>query len=120
MVRHDAISLHSGTNEAAFESFMKDELIPFFSEHYKGPTRSSIADLKGQALLKGTRGTGHYLWITIWDGGPEAIRSDSFEGTRMTKVGGTDAMLAKLATLGNRSTASVFDELLRVDVPTNV
>ena len=53
MVRHDAISLHSGTNEAAFESFMKDELIPFFSEHYKGPTRSSIADLKGQALLEG-------------------------------------------------------------------
>ena len=38
----------------------------------------------------------------------------------MTKIGGTDAMLAKLATLGNRSTASVFDELLKVDVPTNV
>ena len=99
---------------------MNDELIPFFSEHYKGPTRTSIADLKGQALLKGTRGPGQYLWVTIWDGGPESIRADSFEGTRMTKIEGTDAMLAKLATFGNRSTASVFHDLLKIDVPTNV
>jgi hypothetical protein len=27
-IRHDAINLHSGADENAFESFMTDELIP--------------------------------------------------------------------------------------------
>ena len=80
MVRHDTVNLHNRRDEAAFESFMKDELIPFFSEHYKGPTRTSIADLKSQAFLKDTQHPHRYLWITVWNGSPEAIRGSSFEG----------------------------------------
>jgi hypothetical protein len=119
MLRYDTVNLHNGVDQAAFESFMKDELIPFFSEHYKGPTRVSISDLKGQGLLKDTHNSRHYLWITVWTSGPEAIRGNDFEGTRMAKVEGADAMLAKLATFGSRPEESVFDELLRIEVPTN-
>ena len=119
MVRHDIVNLHNRVDGAAFEKFMKDELIPFFSEHYKGPTRASIADLKGQAFLKDTRHAQRYLWITVWSGSPEAVRGSSFEGTRMTRIEGTDAMLAKLAVFGSRPAESVFDGLAEVQVPTN-
>ena len=50
--RHDSITLRSGVNEADFERFMTAELLPYFSENYKGPTRASRADIKGQTLLK--------------------------------------------------------------------
>ena len=56
--RHDSITLHSGMREEDFEKFMVKELLPFFSAQYKGPTRASIADLKGQSLLKTARRPG--------------------------------------------------------------
>lgn len=55
VVRHDAITLHGEVKEEDFERFMKDELVPFFSKQYRGPTRASVADLKGQSLLKDTK-----------------------------------------------------------------
>ena len=54
LLRHDTITLRPGVTEADFEQFMINDLIPFFSKAYQGPTRSSKADIKGQSLLKAT------------------------------------------------------------------
>jgi hypothetical protein len=117
--RHDAITLHREVREEDFESFMKAELMPYFNERYKGPTRSSIADLTSQSLLKDTKGRRKCLWITAWDGSPEAVRGSSFEHTRM---GGsfeeTEAMLKKLESFGKRTTEKVFSELVSHEVAT--
>jgi hypothetical protein len=119
VVRHDAIALNREVKEEDFEKFMKDELVPFFSKQYKGPTRASVADLKGQSLLKDTKSRRKYLWITKWDGSPDSVRGASFEHTRMIRIGETDAMLKKLETFGKRTTEKIFSELLSIVVSTN-
>jgi hypothetical protein len=54
LIRHDTIRLLPGVAEAEFEEFMTRDLIPYISEAFKGPTRSSMADIKAQSLLKST------------------------------------------------------------------
>ena len=111
--RHDAITLHQGVKKEDFEKFMKEELVPLFSNVYKGPTRSSKADLQSQSLLRDTKGR-KYIWITVWDGSPESVRGSSFENTRMSKLDSmqeADAMLKKLETFGTRATEKVFNEI---------
>ena len=117
--RHDAITLQSGVREEDFERFMKEKLIPYFSEQYRGPTRSSRADLKSQSLLKDTKGRRKWLWVTAWDGNPESVRGSSFEHTRMSRIEKTEAMLKKLESFGKRSTEKVFSELDSTEVGTN-
>ena len=119
IVRHDAITLNGEVKEEDFERFMKEELIPYFSERYQGPTRVSIADLKSQSLLKETKGRRKWLWVTAWDGSPESVRGSSFEHTRMIRIGETDAMLKKLKAFGKRTTEKIFSELLSIQVGTN-
>jgi len=117
--RHDAITLQSGVREEDFEKFMKEELIPYFSEVYRGPTRASRADLKSQSLLKDAKVRRKWLWVTAWDGSPESVRGSSFEHTRMNRIEATEAMLKKLASFGKRSGEKVFSELDRAEVGTN-
>lgn len=119
LIRHDVIKLHDGASAAGFEGFMKDELIPYFSQRYKGPTRSSIADIKGQSLLRLCGGRQAYLWVTEWDGPAEAVSGARFEGVRMQRFAETAAMLKKLQVFGKRSRCSVFEELASVKVRTN-
>jgi hypothetical protein len=117
--RHDAITLHSEVREEDFERFMKEALVPHFSEQDKGPTRSSIADLKSQSLFKDTKGQRKYLWITVWDGGPESVRGSSFEHTRMSRPEAAEAMLKELESFGKRATEIIFSELVNIEVATN-
>jgi hypothetical protein len=117
--RHDAITLQSGVKEEDFETFMKKELIPYFSETYRGPTRTSRADLKSQSLLKDAKGGRKWLWVTAWDGSPDSVRGSSFENTRMNKIEATGAMLKKLAAFGKRTTEKVFNEVASPKVATN-
>lgn len=116
--RHDAVTLHSKVREEDFDSFMKEELVPYFSERYKGPTRASIADLKSQSLLKDTRERRKYLWVTVWDGSSESVRGSSFENTRMIRFEETEAMLKKLESFGKRSPEITFSELVSTEVAT--
>jgi hypothetical protein len=118
LIRHDVIKLHDGASAASFETFIKDELMPFFSQRYKGPTRISIADIKSQSLLKLSGGRA-YLWATEWDGPAEAISGAGFEGARMQKLPQTAAMLKKLRVYGKRARCKIFDELASVKVRTN-
>jgi hypothetical protein len=117
--RHDGITLHPEVKEGNFEKFMKEELLPYFSERYRGPTRTSIADLKSQSLLKDSKGQGKWLWVTVWDGSPESVRGSSFEHTRMIKFEETKAMLKKLKSFGKRTTEKVFSEVESTEVDTN-
>lgn len=117
--RHDVITLHSEVMEEDFERFMKEELVPHFSEQYKGPTRTSIADLKGQSLFKDTKGQRKYLWITVWDGSPESVRGSSFEHTRRVRFKETDTLLKKLESFGKRTAEKVFSELANIEIATN-
>lgn len=73
MIRHDAIVLHTDTVEQEFETFVQHEILPYFSETYRGPTQASVADLKGQSLLKAVKDRRRYLWVTEWDGSPDAV-----------------------------------------------
>jgi hypothetical protein len=117
--RHDAITLHREVKEEEFEKFMKEELFPHFSEQYKGPTRTSIADLKSQSILRNTKSPRKYLWITVWEGSSESVRGSSFEHTRMSRIEPTEAMLKKLESFGKRTTEKVYSELASIEVATN-
>ena len=112
VIRHDTITVNNEVKEGDFEKFMRKEFLPFFRAQYKGPTRSSIADLKGQSLLKATEDGRNYLWITEWDGSSESVRGSSFEHTRMNKIEATEAMLEKLKAFGKRSAERVFDQVV--------
>ena len=116
--RNDAITLHREVSEENFERFIKEELVPYFSERYRGPTRTSRADLKSQSFLKDTKGRRKYLWITVWDGSPESVRGATFENTRIVKFKETEAMLKKLESFGKRTSEKVFSELISADVAT--
>lgn len=117
--RHDAITLHSESKEEDFERFMTEDLIPYFSEKYRGPTRVSIADLKIQSLLRDAEDPRTWLWVTVWDGSPESIRGSSFEHTRMIRFEETEALLKKLESFGKRASEKVFSELVSTEVATN-
>jgi hypothetical protein len=117
--RHDAITLQTGVKEEDFERFMKEELIPYFSETYRGPTRTSRADLRSQSLLKDTKGRRKWLWVTVWDGNPESVRGSSFENTRMNRIVATAPKLKKLASFGKRTAEKVFSEIDSTEVGTN-
>jgi hypothetical protein len=117
--RHDAITLHSESKEEDFERFMTEDLIPYFSEKYRGPTRVSIADLKIQSLLRDAEDPRTWLWVTVWDGSPESIRGSSFEHTRMIRFEETEALLKKLESFGKRASEKVFSESGSTEVATN-
>ncbi len=117
--RHDAITLHSESKEEDFERFMTEDLIPYFSEKYRGPTRVSIADLKIQSLLRDTEDPRTWLWVTVWDGSPESLRGSSFEHTRMIRFEETEALLKKLESFGKRASEKVFSESGSTEVATN-
>ncbi|MFN0122354.1 MAG: hypothetical protein ACKV2V_17810 [Blastocatellia bacterium] len=117
--RHDPITLLPGVSPEDFERFMQNELMPFFSDRYGGPTRSSVADLKGQSFLKVARTSRKYLWVTIWDGTEDSARGASFENTRMIRMTATEAILKKLDALGKRGPEKIFREFAAVKVPTN-
>jgi hypothetical protein len=119
IIRHDAITLLRGVREEDFERFMQEELLPYFSKRYQGPTRTSRADLQSQSLLKDTKGRRRYLWVTVWDGSSESVRGSSFENTRMIKVEATEAKLKKLDSFGKRSSEKVMSELISTKVPRN-
>ena len=96
VIRHDAITLHDDVKEEDVEGFMQTELMPYFSQRYKGPTRTSVADLTHQSLLKDAESQGKYLWVTVWevwDRSPESVRGASFEHTRMIRFEETDTLL---------------------------
>jgi hypothetical protein len=38
IIRHDHITLHMKVKEDGFEKFMREEVVPHFGDHYKGPT----------------------------------------------------------------------------------
>lgn len=117
--RHDAITLHSESKEEDFERFMTEDLIPYFSEKYRGPTRVSIADLKIQSLLRDAEDPRTWLWVTVWDGSPESLRGSSFEHTRMIRFEETEALLKKLESFGKRASEKVFSESGSTEVATN-
>ena len=117
--RHDAITLHSESKEEDFERFMTEDLVPYFSEKYRGPTRVSIADLKIQSLLRDAEDPRTWLWVTVWDGSPESIRGSSFEHTRMIRFEETEALLKKLESFGKRASEKVFSESGSTEVATN-
>jgi hypothetical protein len=119
VIRHDAITLNSGVKPEDFEKFMGDELIPSFSEIYRGPTRASKADIKGQSLLKDAKGRRKYLWVTVWDGNHDSVQGAAFQNARMNNIPATSAMLKKLEAFGSRTTEKIFDELVSVEVDTN-
>jgi hypothetical protein len=112
-VRHDAITLHQEVSEEDFESFMREELVPYFNKAYTQPTRVSVALIRYQFLLKDYEDRRKYLWVTVWDTGnafPEVVRG-SFEGTRMGhQFEETETMLKRLETFGKRRPEKVFAE----------
>ena len=119
VVRHDAITLHSAVKEEDVERFMETELMPYFSERYKGPTRAWVADLTHQSLLKDAESRRTYLWVTMWEGRPESVRGASFEDTRMIRFEETDTLLNKLESFGTRSSETVFSALVSLKIATN-
>jgi hypothetical protein len=120
LYRHDTITLLPGVKEADFEQFMTEDLLPYFSEKYRGPTRSSRADIKSQSLLKTADRDRQYLWVTGWDGSAGDVGDPEFERVRMTPVAATAEMLRKLDAFGKRSSLHVLAERASVAVATNV
>lgn len=112
-VRHDAITLHQEVSEEDFESFMREELVPYFNEEYTQSTRVTVALIVAQYLLKDYEDRRNYLWVTVWHTGnafPEVVRG-SFEETRMGhQLEKTETMLKRLDTFGKRSPEKVFAE----------
>lgn len=119
VIRHDGITLGSGVKEEDFERFMKEELIPYFSERYRGPTRSSRADIESQSLLRDSKSGRKWLWVTRWSGSPEDVRGPSFANARMSRMEETEAMLEKLDSFGKRTAEKVFSEVDSTRVATN-
>jgi hypothetical protein len=118
-IRHDAITLHSETNVDEFIKFVNDELIPYFTDRYKGPTRSSRADIKHQTVLQDAENPRKFVWVTAWDGSAESVSGSSFERARMSTVAETETLLKKIDTFGKRSAEKVFNEEISVEVGPN-
>ena len=119
-IRHDAIALHAGVDSSVFESFMTGELMPHRAERFKGPTRTSRADLKALSLQRGPKTARRFLLVTVWDGAAASVAGGAFENARTNAVARTDALLKKLDGFAKRSAEKVFAEVVRIEVPTNV
>ena len=119
-IRHDAIALNAGVDTEAFQRFMNSELMPHLAERFKGPTRSSKADLKAQSLLRNAKSARKFLLITVWDGAASSVAGATFENARMSTVAQTGALLKKLDAMARRSAEKVFVEVVSTEVPTNV
>lgn len=117
--RHDAITLHESARPEDFTKFVNEELVPYFSTRFKGPTRSSRADIKHQTVLADGKNRRRYLWISVWDGSPESVGGSSFEHARMGEFVETAAVLKKLKSFGVRATEKIFFDLVDIDVGTN-
>lgn len=116
-IRYDEITLHNEASEEEFEKFMKEELIPFFSQMYKGPKRGLYANLKSQTLLKNIEGNRKWLWETAWDGD---ARGSFFEDASVSgTMEKTEAMLKRLEFFGQRATEDVFTEVDFIEIGTN-
>ncbi len=119
-IRHDAIALNAGVEAAAFERFMTNELMPHFAETFKGPTRTSKADLKVQSLLRDAKSARRFLLVTVWDGTASSVAGTAFENARMSTVAQTAALLKKLDGFAKRSAEKLYVEVVSTVVPTNV
>jgi hypothetical protein len=119
-IRNDAIALNVGVDSDAFERFMTSELMPHFAERFKGPTRTSKADLKALSLLRDAKSARRFLLVTTWDGAAASVAGGAFENARMNSVARTDALLKKLDGFAKRSAEKVYAEVVRIAVPTNV
>ena len=117
--RHDAITLRESVRPEDFTKFMTEELVPYFSTRFKGPTRASRADIKHQTVLADGKNGQRYLWITVWDGSLESVSGSSFEHARMMEFVETTAVLKKLESFGVRATEKIFVDLVDIDVGTN-
>src|SRR5215813_491849 len=112
IVRNDSIKLHAGVKEEDFERFVIEEMIPFFSKKYAGPTMKTAAFLISQSLLKDAKGNHNYLWTTRWNGPAECVQGSSFERALVADESSaeTGGMLMKLESFGKRSPEAVFIE----------
>ena len=119
-IRHDAIALSAGVDSDAFERFMTSELMPHFAERFKGPTRTSRADLKALSLLRDEKSARRFLLVTVWDGAAASVAGGAFENARMNTVARTDTLLKKLDGFAKRSAEKVYAEVASTEVPTNV
>ena len=72
-IRHDALALKASVDIDEFERFVTGELMPHFAERFKGPTRSSKADLKAQSLLRDVTSARKFVFVTVWDGAPSSV-----------------------------------------------
>jgi hypothetical protein len=113
--RNDPIKLRTGVKEEAFERFVTEELFPFFSKKYAGPTMNMHAFLTSQSLLKGTKDRRKYRWLTVWSGPAERVQGSSFELVLVEDNNSTETedMLKKLESFGNRLPASILTEVAR-------
>jgi hypothetical protein len=113
IIRHDAITLRSEVSEEDLERFMMEELIPYFSEWYRGPTRTSRAYLLNQSFLQDTQDQRKYQWVTVWSGSEDSVQGSSFEHARMGgAIEETKTMLKKLESFGWRTTVAMFRGLV--------
>jgi hypothetical protein len=119
-IRHDAIALNAGVDADAFERFMTSELMPHFAARFRGPTRSSKADLKVQSLLRDAKSARKFLLVTVWDGAATSVAGAAFENARMNTVAQTGALLKKLDGFAKRSAEKVYAQVVSTEVPTNV
>lgn len=123
-IRHDALALNAGVDADEFERFMTGELMPHLAERFKGPTRSSKADLKAQSLLRDAKSARKFLLVTVWDGAAASVAGRAFENARMSTaaqaIAQTDALLKKLDGFAKRSAEKVFAERISTEVATNV
>ena len=117
-IRHDAIALNAGVDSAAFESFMTSELMPHLAERFKGPTRTSRADLKALSLQRGPKTARRFLLVTVWDGAAASVAGGAFENARTNAVARTDALLKKLDGFAKRSAEKVFTEVVSTGIAT--
>jgi len=119
-IRHDALALNAGVDADSFERFMTGELMPHFAERFKGPTRTSKADLKAMTLLRHATSARKFVLVTVWDGAASAVAGSAFENARMNTVAATGVLLKKLDGFAKRSAEKVYTDLASIEVPTNV
>lgn len=118
-IRHDALVLHAGVDADAFERFMTADLMPHLAGRFRGPTRSSRADLQALSLVRDAKSKRRFLLVTVWMGAPASVAGAEFENARMNTVAGTAALLKRLDEFAKRLAEKVFTEVSRMDVPAN-
>ena len=120
LVRHDVTTLHSGVREEDFERFMKEELFPWFSDHFGDHITYPFLDLKSQTLLEGDEDGRKWLWVTTWGDG--SIRGTFFKvRVRMDpgKIQEMNDMRERLESFGQSATEETFSEVNFTEVNTD-